>query len=195
MRHIGEFEIVSGKIIITDPCYAQDGICQLSNRKAKRGVWVASIEVHDGSVSVLHAHHIDHEGDLPNISIGTIGVDSGMAGIYDMEKYKDQTLISLNDIQEMKNKNDDTYDEDFVNRDPWYAYNCFQVSDNSAGIIPFGTVSASGAGDGDYFVRGKYVEKELVAIDVIFEDHSACNLDYEGEEYANEVCTGFPEEE
>lgn len=51
--------------------------------------------------------------------------------------------------------------------EPWYNANC-DILSKMAGVIPYGTVSSSGFGDGSYYCY--YIEdnSEIVAIKIVF---------------------------
>lgn len=96
------FEITSGKMIVTDPCYDKETWCQAKLDNVKIGKWHATAEYSDegewgarvASIWVWHdSLGIDNPGrDFPccNESIpADIGVDSGQAGFFDLEKYPD----------------------------------------------------------------------------------------------------------
>ena len=95
-----EFEIQSGRIIVTDPCYKLDTGCT-KVLKVKNGIWAAEAEYINHKfescteeytcIKALHAWHSDFLSikDIhPHRTAHDIGVDSGQAGFFDFEKYK-----------------------------------------------------------------------------------------------------------
>lgn len=88
MTPIGQFEVVSGRLRISDPCHeANEAFAPCVD--AKPGVWVArrfSLET-DG-LQYLVAHHIGFRIDgcvwTDELSIG---VDTGRYGVFDDEKH------------------------------------------------------------------------------------------------------------
>lgn len=124
MKRIGSFQVKSGNICVSDPCYQNDGIFKTG---ARNGTWVADIELSDeGSwgtrVASLHARHKDFPHPV-NLEKGPrLDVDTGMMGIYDAEEFHSDDPV-------------------------WYDMVC-EVND--AMIIDGGVVSSSGFGDGEY---------------------------------------------
>lgn len=98
------FEITSGKMIVTDPCYDKQTWCQAKLDDVRNGTWYATAEYSDEDdwgdrVAQIWAWHdslgIDNPGrDFPTCSEFIpydIGVDSGQAGFFDLDKYPDDT--------------------------------------------------------------------------------------------------------
>lgn len=95
------FEITSGKMIVTDPCYNKETWCQAKLDNVKIGKWLATVEYSEGDwgdrVAQIWVWHdslsIDNPGrDFPSCSEyinADIGVDSGQAGFFDLDKYPD----------------------------------------------------------------------------------------------------------
>lgn len=54
---LGQFEITSGKMIVTDPCYSKGTWCA-GVLDAKNGIWDAYVGVsYEGSVAEIEVHH------------------------------------------------------------------------------------------------------------------------------------------
>lgn len=96
------FEITSGKMIVTDPCYDKQTWCQAKLENVKIGKWWATVEYSDEDdwgdrVAQIWVWHdslgIDNPGrDFPPCDEyipADIGVDSGQAGFFDLDKYPD----------------------------------------------------------------------------------------------------------
>jgi hypothetical protein len=96
------FNITSGQMIVTDPCYNKETWCQAKLDNVKIGPWKATVEYsNEGDwgdrVAQIWAWHdslgIDNPGrDMPPCSEyipADIGVDSGQAGFFDLQKYPD----------------------------------------------------------------------------------------------------------
>ncbi len=95
------FEITSGNMIVTDPCYNKETWCQAKLDNVKIGKWHSTIEYSDEGhwgvrVASIRAWH-DSLGDNDSERTCTcdeliqadIGVDSGQAGFFDLEQYPD----------------------------------------------------------------------------------------------------------
>jgi hypothetical protein len=164
MRH--KFEIKSGKIHVTDPCYEVD-TCDGYNIPAKNGTWEVQVREVDSRVAEFTAYHLDHEpssvDDLIFDPSLDCGVDSGQFGIFDAEGYKGDT------------DDDDRkwyYDICRVTC-PWWDDEDWRKhkDDPTYGVTPDGTgfVSSSGYGDGGYsgyFLRDE--DGNVVAFRVVF---------------------------
>lgn len=129
---LGNFEITSGAMQATDPCYTGGGGVLLNN--VKNGVWKAYTILDNGTNNEIVVHHVDHSlalGDFvryePQNMYGAIGVDSGQAGFFDAET--------------LANHNHDHFYEEVCN---------LTLGTLGAGVIQYGAVSSSGWGDGSY---------------------------------------------
>jgi len=176
---VKKFEIVSGKMIVTDPCYTIPTWCQVILNNVKNGIWIASVDVKDcgnwgDRVHSLRAIHIDtfniHKNNLDNLFHssseinGTLGVDSGQLGFFDLDNYRKDEMVK--DLP----KTDYDISE---GGDSWYNAICkITLSDEQWGVIDNGVATSSGYGDGSY--RANIVEEnnEIVAIEVIFIDEN-----------------------
>jgi len=148
---LGEFQIISGNVIVSDPCYELDIWCLGKLSNVRKGKWEAHILVSDegawgNRVAELVAECV--EPGETGILLGwepqefKVGVDSGQAGIFDREHYRDDSVV-----KGVSRKADETIRPE----EPWYSICCDRtLSEPGAGIVPFGVVSSSGFGDGSY---------------------------------------------
>lgn len=94
------FEITSGKMIVTDPCYDKETWCQAKLDNVKIGKWHSTVEYSDEGdwgdrVAQIWVWHDSLGIDKPGLNFPPcteyisvdIGVDSGQAGFFDLEKY------------------------------------------------------------------------------------------------------------
>ncbi len=171
-KELGEFEVESNEIVISDPCYEKDEWCNLI-KKALNGSWKAKIIVGDFNdmgkrTNDLFVCHKDYDYlDIDNYAwkhIGDCGVDSGQLGVFDLKYFKDDKDKSLDDIEE----SEICQDEKFYNR------MCFLTLGNDSGNNTYGGVYkrgvnvSSGFGDGNYIVRAIIENKIVVAVWVNF---------------------------
>ena len=180
------FELKSGKIVISDPCYDRATWCGIYGRKAMNGTWETDIGISDEGewgkrVSVLVAKHGDFASRHDWEDYGTVGVDSGQMSIFDSNAYKDgegeadkdgtfynrccrETCKAFD--HRPKKKADEDYD--------------WGVVDNA------GVVSCSGYGDGSYPVEVIKEGDKIVAVRVTFiEEETDKAVDEPDYEYAN----------
>lgn len=157
MKHLGNFEVTSGKIIVTDPCYQFDEDNVIS---ARSGKWEALIDYDaQGHVSELLVRHIHCQELFPsNTELDvTCPVDSGQAGVFDADRYAQHQGGSYN------------------RPDTFYGQCCQLTNSNDGGIVveegtSIGAVSTTGYGDGNYIVEGWYHRGELVGVQINFVD-------------------------
>jgi len=153
MKPIGSFEVESGIVRITDPCYDKSvGCCGTAG--AQSGKWNAFItEEHRSSwgnrVTSLVALHESVE-DVENIFMEPwlfldidVGVDSGQAGIFDDKYYR--------------------ADENFYEE-----CGSHTLSEKRAGTLKYGAVSSSGLGDGSYVALALQKDGKNVGIKIDF---------------------------
>lgn len=176
-----EFQ-VTGKINITDPCYDTKTWCGIYGLKAKPGTWVGDAkETNAGDwgdrVAELTVRHKDYtidEGEWVEIE-GTVGVDSGQAGVFDSSIYP-----------EGENNGDADDNKSFYGRACRETCSSFdkehqvwkkeQGLPEGYGVVDGGGfVSVSGYGDGSYTAWGIYRDDLLVAVQIVF-------IDFEEEE-------------
>jgi len=152
---LGTFEVESGKLMITDPCYEPGTWCQGELREVHNGTWSARvIKNGEGRCAELVA-----ECDVVSLSEASrfwepqdidVGVDSGQAGIFDSEHFRSEAdAIGI--------------------EKSWYSMCCDKtLGKMGAGVIPCGVVSSSGYGDGSYncFIRKR--KDKIVAVKIIF---------------------------
>jgi hypothetical protein len=155
--YAGEFEITSGKAMVSDPCYDRETWCQGVIDNVKNGTWKAYLHIIDDRVGYILCHHKSHicllNNDWTKESF-EVGVDSGQAGVYDEPKY---------------HGGEDDYGEG-----GWYDLNCNLTCDKDnktvryGGVLEGGVVSSSGYGDGGYDCSTIKNDGEIVGILVDF---------------------------
>jgi hypothetical protein len=169
---VGTFEVKSGALFVSDPCYTKDTWCAKKLENVKNGTWIGHIEISDeGSwgkrVALLSAHHSETESS----SYGNlyqsfeVGVDSGQMGIFDYDAHPNET-------------------GEFDGSGSLYDRICNMTCNNknSAGVVEHGVVSSSGFGDGGYEGRaftdstGKIVRVE---VEFIGEDSHDCEENFD----------------
>jgi len=157
-----KFEVTSGKMILSDPCYTLDTWCMGIIDNVKNGEWIGVIEQSDEGDwgvrnSMLISMSVDAMTKNPNLERELMtsgkplpfegGVDSGQFGHFDFDNYrKDELAVDL-----VK-----AFDDDFAIQegDQWYRACCDITLNNDFGAMPFGIVSSSGFGDGAYTTYG-----------------------------------------
>ena len=187
-----KFEITSGTIVASDPCYEIPTWCQGIIEKVKKGIWVAHVQKSDegdwgtrnAELTITHENHqsVYFTGmDVLNFSGG---VDSGQFGFFDKDFYRKDKVVG--DL--IKQDFGENYDRE--DGDVWYRACCAVTLGNEDGkkdgdwgnVGNFGVVASSGYGDGSYPVFGvKDGNNEYVGFKVVFigeeeedEDEETC---------------------
>jgi len=154
---IGTFELTMPTIRVSDPCY-EKGLCGseiLEN--CLTGTWEAGVDYQEKRVGALA---IRHKTSGPQFSVFNnanynsrvksapffAAVDSGQCGFFDDVHYRDAMVCAG-----VKYPFEGDKSKDFGH--PWYTL-CSQITLDTemAGVIPYGVVSSSGFGDGNYEV-------------------------------------------
>lgn len=165
---LGQFEVTSGKLVVSDPCYDlnENTIIMGVLDDVLNGAWSAYVskkEVQDwgeacAKLLACHSSVADKKETLEWVKGNFIvGVDSGQAGIFDVSKYR------IPDADTGSTEPNDTDSE-------WY-YACCDITESGeeAGVLDGGVVSRTGFGDGAYAayyaVNG---QSQIIGIKIIF---------------------------
>ena len=160
------FNVTSGKMVCSDPCYEIPTWCQGIVENVKNGKWDSGIATSDEGawgerISHLWVYHIDAIAKNPKILREVeqfnghllpfdFGVDSGQFGFFDFANYRNDE--SAKDYKKYNFGNDFSMEK---SGDEWYRAVChLTLSSDSWGVLPNGAVSSSGYGDGSYAVVG-----------------------------------------
>jgi len=178
-KYLGDFQIESGKVFVSDPCYDLDTWCAKVVENVKNGTWLAKVETMQTwgeRVSKLVCYHqsIGYPERLLFEKVeADIGVDSGQAGIFDLNHFKKDS-----DVDGLPRESKEIIRKE----EPWYSYCCDRTLSKMAGVIPFGVVSSSGLGDGSYNLEVAKRGDEVVGMQVTFLEEE----DYDDEEEEEE---------
>lgn len=151
-RIIGRFNLNSGRIIVTDPCYRRASGCSGLVENAAPGEWTGIVTVKAAADflynATLEAHHESHplKDEAPTGAWEAagfdVGVDSGQAGIFDEALYPPEKTGRWDGSGS------------FYDRVCGVTVGAYDGSgprrDCPAGAITEGVVSSSGYGDGGY---------------------------------------------
>ena len=164
VKHLGFFKVRSGRLNITDPCYSIDVWCR-GDVPAVNGDWCGQAEIiKEGKASFVKSLSCWSVNVCSPDTIERkqapfkIGVDSGQAGIFDLDEYpRFGASFSC-----------DSEDNGFYRR-------CCETSlKRYAGVVEIngssiGIVSRSGNGDGEYKATLWINENNLVEeIEIVF---------------------------
>jgi hypothetical protein len=158
-----DFEITSGKVNLSDPCYgAELNWCGFFNIPARNGNWHVEVEHTNRRVKSWKAYHDHAKTDGLPIS-RLYPVDSGQFGIFDSEIYVDPG----------------------EHNKPGFYRECCDTTftRNSCGVVSNrGFVSSSGYGNSIYIGKAVYDEnKDLVSFEIVFIRDNDDEYDYDNE--------------
>lgn len=163
--YLGEFNINSGKVIATDPCY-EPGQWYNKELNIKPGEYICHAVYGDVGygwgerVVELYINHESTPKKKATKYAGSCGVDSGQCGFFEAENYDRVHPKAFVDEDEVSQK--------------WYNEACDITCDGYAhcvGIMPdeLGVVASSGLGDGCYTLYAGYNSKgEITALRLRF---------------------------
>ena len=165
MEFIGDFAVVSGQIIISDPCYERkESLNYLAS--VRNGTWRAYTE-HGSESRIIQTLVVHHEKiKLENLSennwerLTYVPIHSGKAGFFDYLFYRDNNNT--------KQKDDLTKLDSPCKT--WFAM-CCDVTFNQEGsgiasVVPNGVVSCSG--NGLYNCFAQYKKEKMIALKIDF---------------------------
>lgn len=153
---------LKSNVIISDPCYSKDTWCQHQVDNVQPGVYTAFVNIIDAKEWGQRVARlvIFHESlTIQQVSceeeLGEIGVDSGQAGFFSEESYRNDTVAQTiitppGSWIELSG--------DFAEGDAWYDKMCaFTINaPEKFGVYSEGVVARSGFGDGIYPVYVQY---------------------------------------
>lgn len=157
-EYIGDFDYTSGNVDITDPCYSRDVWCRINGQHMRPGEYHGYAKMSDegewgirvAELLVLHKDydltHVDDADGTVEIGkeIGEIGVDAGLAGVFQDKP-------------------------DFEGAE-WSDF-CNLVMDGQYWVTDWGFCTSSGYGDGGYPVY-EVVDKNgyIVGYNIVYID-------------------------
>jgi Protein of unknown function (DUF4241) len=175
------FEVISGTMVCSDPCYTIEPPtwCQGIISNVRKGTWGAGVSISDeGSwgdrVSRFWVYNLEAIKNNPKllseiesfrgeVLVFSAGVDSGQFGFFDKDFYRNDEMAK--DLEKY-HFGDDEDDEDGYT---WYRAACnLTLGSEQWGVMPNGALSSSGYGDGSYQVIGIKDGEEYVAFCVEF---------------------------
>jgi len=162
---IGTFEVTSGKLVVTDPCYTKGTHCAAVLDNVKNGTWVGKVHINDerswgARVAEVRAYAKGFSSGAESRMDVNLGVDSGQLGIFDHDSYPNGECGEYGDMG------------------TFYGRACEQTCPQDekaesigAGIVDgMGINSSSGFGDGSYrgYVWYDRDHKTVVGVRVVF---------------------------
>lgn len=141
-------------VVVSDPCYTVPTFIQIVLNNVEPGEYHPFIHrgIIDNSIHIIQFLGVVHTDWvrtelLWRVCDGIIGVDSGSAGIFSVEDYRNDTIIDCIETPESNFKLN-SYEG---TGDLWYETICkLTLAENQPGIYRSGVATTSGLGDGAY---------------------------------------------
>ncbi len=161
-KTIGTFQISSGQVLVSDPCYKKayhEGSMKISGKLENvcSGEWQSAVFRNDetGGWGLRNHYLVAWLNNLPNSwteeDSFCVGVDSGQAGIFDFERYPDGEDTDQSENYLARDTGE------YQDLDSFYGQCCLITMENESNAGPvtydgqtMGSVSSSGIGDGAY---------------------------------------------
>lgn len=145
IHEIGEFKVTSEKLRISDPCHPSDTWCAGTLKYVLNGTWKACYKTFGYMpkfITELICHHKDFplsQLDFSHRASFEVGVDSGIAGIFDENYFESDNEIWYEDVTEPLMSDVAAYVGDgFVLSRAGYGdggYDCFYVKTKDGTVI------------------------------------------------------------
>jgi hypothetical protein len=161
---VGTFEVTSGTLIVSDPCYSRRTWCMGQLENVKKGTWIATVSrgtvggwgTRNAELTIQHSNFEKESHEPETVASFEVGVDSGQAGFFDDCSYP----LSIRE------------QGDYGKPDTFYGKVCIGTLDSrlSADIVDnAGVVSSSGFGDGGYVcLVTRNAEGEVIKSRIVF---------------------------
>lgn len=148
------------EVMVSDPCYEVPTWCQHKLTDVLPGEYLTNVIKSDegdwgiriGALVAIHKDYVNDPLSFRVVSTADIGVDSGQAGIFSMETYRNDEVF-----KDVKSDFFGSYDEVKAKErykesgEHWYGHMCDKtLGQEQWGSYDKGVVSSSGYGDGSY---------------------------------------------
>jgi hypothetical protein len=162
---------LGNKVVVSDPCYTIPTWCQIVVNDVLPGEYLSSVEMVDlnewgtrsNTMVAIHKDYLDAKLRFSEYP-GTVGVDSGQAGIFDFDSYRNDEVA-----EGITTPSVDFNLGEKGEGEKWYEKMCkFTLSEKSWGVYDSGIVSSSGVGDGSYDLYVAKIDKKVVALAIDF---------------------------
>lgn len=172
---------LGNEVVISDPCYTIPTWCQYKTDKVLPGQYHTFVNRNDRfgwgmrntGLLAVHEDFVSQPLKFRRIAAADIGVDSGQAGIFDLNSYRNDDVFK-NEVSEFAKK---YRSGDKDGGEEWYCHMADRtLSEIGWGSYSHGVVSSSGIGDGSYILRVAKHKGKIVALFIDF------GIDYFGDD-------------
>jgi len=167
---------LSGKVIVSDPCYSDvDGWSNKQIKNVRPGMYDTSVEktdkLHWGErISSLSVIHESIQSPIWE-EVGSVAVDSGQMSVCCMTSYRnDEITEDLPWLTEKGNPfGENTYRPTKETGEDWYVKMCDRtLREEQWGTYETGVVSSTGFGDGSYKLETSEMDGMVHGIRITF---------------------------
>jgi len=150
------------EVVVSDPCYTIPTWCQVIVNNVLPGYYEPIVKKHNAKewgtrVSIQMCIHEDYIGKEEELDLtwvehgGTVGVDSGQAGIFSRESYRNDSITDRIGLGDGDISFFDNFGRPEEDGEKWYKNMCSRtLGVLQWGVYDEGIVSSSGFGDGSY---------------------------------------------
>jgi len=169
---------LSDTVMVSDPCYEVPTWCQSKISNVLPGRYQTFVYKEHGRCWALYVIHEKYLNKKKRwFEIGEIGVDSGQAGIYAMDTYRNDSIVESiglgdGDISFFSTRESPlgTMNSNMDDGDVWYRAMCSRtLGEEQWGVYGEGVVARSGMGDGSYPLKVQKDKGTIVGIMIDFE--------------------------
>lgn len=137
------FELKSGELLISDPCYKYPSVYQARLNNIRKGTWLCG-ELNSDDRCFLHITHKDIAGGIKlrwEEVDGDLMSESGILGIFDVLEFK-------------------------PGNDSWFRRCCELTESGALGVLPRGCVALTALKVFEFYLARHPVAKDVVAVKV-----------------------------
>ena len=169
---------LGNEVMVSDPCYEVPTWCQIKVYDTLPGKYVTDAKKIDcqdcgnriGYLTAVHEDYLDQDLKWTKHS-GEVGVDSGQAGIFSIESYRDDNIVDEIGLGDGDISFFDQFpiDRSKESGESWYRAICSRtLGKKQWGTYSNGVVSSSGLGDGGYVLYVAKVKRKVVGFCIDF---------------------------
>ena len=180
-KFIGAFKIHSGELVIGDPFFALNTGCLQETKQAEGGNWNFYVSYKGrlaAKILVIHETWEARNAEFRIADTGIFKVESGLMGVFDKEMYRNDNQFP-SAYHPAGGRAKGTEAEKFYGA-------CLEnsVSEEVAGVLPFGCDSVAGHGIGEYTAETYHADGMVVAVSIVFmEDNDKDSGYFENEDF------------
>lgn len=167
---------LGNEVMVSDPCYKVPTLYQIKVKNVLSGKYeteAKKIDLGDwgkrvGYLTAIHEDYIKEDLNWKRHT-GEVGVDSGQAGIFSMDSYRNDAIVDKIGLGDGDISFFDSFGRDEGEGEKWYRAICSRTLGKLHwGTYKNGVVSSSGLGDGGYELYVARVNRKIVGFCIDF---------------------------